>query len=168
MASGEQQAAIEGYRNHGVFTYALLEGLAKAGSGDKVQLLRPCRLCSGHRARSSAGSCRPARRTAPKDYCQKPIVSLGHTPDIRCCRAIRKVLAMLGADAPEISARPTHVVVAAADLFEAASRGGTVKRQLKPGELVTWVSAGDGWAYIAKDGNALGYVEEDKLLAISE
>ncbi len=38
MAAGEQQAAIEGYRNHGVFTYALLEGFAKAGSGDKVQL----------------------------------------------------------------------------------------------------------------------------------
>ncbi len=38
MAAGDQQSAIEGYRNHGVFTYALLEGLAKAGSGEQVQL----------------------------------------------------------------------------------------------------------------------------------
>ncbi len=38
MASQAQQSAIEGYHNHGVFTYALLEGLAKAGSGGNVQL----------------------------------------------------------------------------------------------------------------------------------
>ena len=38
MAASEQQLAVEGYKNHGVFTYALLEGLAKAGGDDKVQL----------------------------------------------------------------------------------------------------------------------------------
>ena len=38
MASSEQQLALEGYGDHGVFTYALLESLPKAGSGDKVLL----------------------------------------------------------------------------------------------------------------------------------
>ena len=57
---------------------------------------------------------------------------------------------------------------AATDLFEAANRGGAVKRQLKRGELVTQIEAAGGWAYVAKDGKALGYVEEDKLIPLSE
>ncbi len=66
-----------------------------------------------------------------------------------------KVLAMLGADAPQISSKPTHVVLAATVLFEAANRGAPVKRQLRRGEQVTQIKSENGWAYIAKDGKAL-------------
>ncbi|MFY9641572.1 MAG: hypothetical protein WCD20_07020 [Rhodomicrobium sp.] len=78
------------------------------------------------------------------------------------------ILAKLGADAPQISGKPTHAVLAATDLFEAANRGAAMKRQLKRGEQVTEIKAEEGWAYIANDGKALGYVEEDKLLPLSE
>ena len=50
MAGGEQQAAVEGYHNHGVFTYALLEGLAKAGSSAQRAALRSGGLRDAARA----------------------------------------------------------------------------------------------------------------------
>ena len=65
-------------------------------------------------------------------------------------------------------AEPTHFAAAATDLYETANRGAPVKRQLKRGEMVAQIKAEGGWAYVAKDGKPLGYVEEDKLIPIAE
>ncbi len=167
MAAGEQQAAIEGYRNHGVFTYALLEGFAKAGSAGTVQLYDLANYVQD-RVPELSRELKSCEARGPQEFCQKPVVTLGHTPNYPVLPRYPKVLAMLDAGATEIGTKPTHVVSAATDLFEAANRGGAVKRQLKRGELVTQIKVESGWAYIAKDGKALGYVEEDKLIPLSE
>ncbi len=165
MAAGEEQSAIEGYRNHGVFTYALLEGFANAGSAEQVQLYDLAAYVQS-RVPALSRELNACEARGEQEYCQRPVVALGHTPDYPVLPRYRKVLAMLGAGAPEISRKPTHAVLAAADLLETASRGAPVKRTLKPGELVTVIRSEAGWAHVAQDGRALGYVEETKLLAL--
>ncbi len=166
MAAGDQQSAIEGYHNHGVFTYALLEGLAKAGNADKVLLFDLADYVQT-RVPQLSRELNACEAKGPDEYCQKPKVPIG-SANFPIVPRYPAILAKLGADAPQIGKKPTHAVLAAADLFEAANRGAAVKRQLKRGEQVTEIKAEGGWAYIAKDGKALGYVEEDKLLPLSE
>jgi len=166
MASSEQQSAIEGYHNHGVFTYALLEGLAKAGSAGNVQLFDLADYVET-RVPELSRELKACDAKGPDEYCQKPKVPIG-SANFPIVPRYPAILAKLGADAPQISKKPTHAVLAAADLFETANRGAPAKRQLKRGEQVTEIKAENGWAYIAKDGKPLGYVEEDKLLPLSE
>ncbi|MFZ1109266.1 MAG: caspase family protein [Rhodomicrobium sp.] len=168
MAASEQQAALEGYRNHGVFTYALLESLAKAGGGERVQLYdiadyvqtrvpEISRELSGCEVKDAA------------EFCQKPIVGIGSTPNYPVMPRYPQVLAMLGAPAPTdgspVPLKPTHAVIAAADVFEAATRG-AAKRQIDAGELVAVLKIENGVAKIAQDGAVLGYVDETKLLKL--
>ena len=165
MAAGEQQAAIEGYRNHGVFTYALLEGFANAGSSDKVQLFDLADYVT-LRVPQLSRELKACEAKGPLEYCQKPVVALGHTPNYPVLPRYPKVLAMLGAGAPRIGTKPTHALLAAADLLETAKRGATVKRRLERGDLVAVIGSEAGWAYVAQDGRPLGYVEESNLLPL--
>jgi hypothetical protein len=165
MAASEEQSALEGCRNHGLFTYALLEGLAKAGGGERVQLFDISDYVQ-ERVPELSRELAACEVTKAKDYCQKPVVDLGHAQNYPVLPRYPAILAMLEAGGPAIAVKPTHVVIAAAELFGTASRGGQVKRQLEAGELVTLVKAENGLAYIAKEGKPLGYVASDKLLAV--
>ena len=165
MAAGEQQAAIEGYRNHGVFTYALLEGFANAGSSDKVQLFDLADYVT-LRVPQLSRELKACEARGPLEYCQKPVVTLGHTPNYPVLPRYPKVLAVLGAGAPQIGTKPTHAVKYASDLFETANRGAPAKRQLEPGEMVTAIGSEAGWTHVAQDGRALGYVEASSLLQL--
>jgi hypothetical protein len=165
MAAGEQQAAIEGYRNHGVFTYALLEGFANAGSSDKVQLFDLADYVA-LRVPQLSRELKSCEVKGPQEFCQKPVVTLGHTPNYPVLPRYPKVLAMLGADAPRIGTKPTHALLAAADLLETAKRGAPVKRRLERGQMVTVIGSEAGWAHVAQDGRALGYVEASSLMEV--
>ncbi len=165
MAAGEQQAAIEGYRNHGVFTYALLEGFAKAGGGDQVQLYDIADYVRD-RVPQLSRELKSCEARGSQEFCQRPVVALGHTPNYPVLPRYMKVLAMLGSEVQQISSKPTHALLAAADLLETASRGGAAKRRLERGALVTVIGAEAGWAHVAQDGRALGYVEETSLLPL--
>jgi WD40 repeat protein len=169
MAASEEQAALEGYGDHGVFTYALLEGLAKAGSGEKVQLFDLADYV-GERVPELSRALKSCGAQGPKDYCQKPLVPIRSTnyPLVPRYPAILARLGGQGAGISTISQKPTHVVMVAGEVFETASRGSQVKRPLKRLELVTLIKTENGWAYIAKEGKPLGYVEEDKLAPIAE
>jgi hypothetical protein len=108
------------------------------------------------------------KTTGPEDYCQKPVVGLGNAENYPVLPRNREVLKLIDAEERFISKIPTHAVIAEAELFETAARGGQVKRQLKRGEEVTLIKSENGWAWIAKKGEPLGYVEEDKLLLLTE
>ncbi len=163
MASSEQQSAIEGYHNHGVFTYALLEGLAKAGSADKVQLFDLADYVTA-RVPELSRELNACEAKGPQDYCQKPVVALGHTPNYPVLPRYPKVLAMLGAEAPQISSKPTHVVFQETPLM--AGRGSAAGRQIEAGEEVVVVKVDGELAQIAQDGKVLGYVDKSKLLKL--
>jgi hypothetical protein len=163
MAAGEQQAAIEGYRNHGVFTYALLEGFAKAGSSDQVQLFDLADYVT-LRVPQLSRELKACEARGPHEFCQKPVVTLGHTPNYPVLPRYPKVLAMLGADASAISAKPTHALRENAVLT--GSQGELSGRQVEEGEEVTVVKIAGDLAEIAQDGKILGYVDKSKLLKL--
>jgi len=163
MASSEEQAAIEGYRNHGVFTYALLEGLARAGSADQVQLYDLSDYVQT-RVPQLSRELNACEAKGEREYCQKPVVTLGHTPNYPVLPRYPKVLAMLGADAPEISKKPTHALRETTALLE--SRGAPGGRQLEEGEEVVLVKIDGELAQIAQDGKVVGYVDKTKLLKL--
>ncbi len=162
-AAGEQQSAIEGYHNHGVFTYALLEGLAKAGSSDKVQLYDLASYVQT-RVPELSRELKSCEVRGSQEYCQKPLVTLGHTPDYPVLPRYPKVLAMLGADVPQISKKPTHALRETTALLE--SRGAPASRQIEEGEEVVLVKIEGDLAQIAQDGKVLGYVDKSKLLKL--
>ncbi|MGA7324741.1 MAG: caspase family protein [Rhodomicrobium sp.] len=163
MAAGEQQIALEGYGNHGLFTYALLEGFAKAGAGDKVQLFDLADYVET-RVPELSRELKACDAKGPSEYCQKPIVQLGETPNYPLAPRYPKVLAMLGEKTPQVSTKPTHVVMQETALF--ASRGTAPSRQMRPGEQVTVIKTDDNFAQIAENGKLLGYVDKTKLLKL--
>jgi WD40 repeat protein len=164
MAGGEQQAAVEGYHNHGVFTYALLEGLAKAGSSDKVQLYDLADYVM-LRVPELSRELKSCEVRGPREFCQKPVVTLGHTPNYPVLPRYTKVLATLGADGPQISLKPTHFVRETVVLADARGTAGG-SRQVEEGEEVTVVQVDGELAQIAQNGKILGFVDKSKLVKI--
>ncbi len=163
MASSEQQSAIEGYHNHGVFTYALLEGLAKAGSSDKIQLFDLADYVTS-RVPELSRELNACEAKGPQDFCQKPVVSLGHTPNYPVLPRFPNVLAMLGDGGPQIGTKPTHVVRETTSLLE--TRGAASARQIEEGEEVVIVSIEGDLAQIAQGGRVVGYVDKSKLVKL--
>jgi WD40 repeat protein/uncharacterized caspase-like protein len=163
MAASDQDVANEGYNLHGLLTYALLEGLAKAGDGQSrmidlydlgkyVQIKVPQYSLEMKKCYDDRGQQR----------CQRPQVLPGRN-DYPVVPRYAAVLQQLRAGGAEISRTPTHVVIVAADLLGSAMRGGDVKRQLDAGTAVTLIKTEGEWAYVAKDGTALGYVLQSEL-----
>src|SRR5262249_40191346 len=102
-----------------------------------------------------------------QEYCQKPVVPLT-ADNYALVPRFPAILGRLCAGEPQISRTPTHVVgVAAADLMDTATRGSEVKRRLQAGTLVTVIKAEGDWAYIAKDGNVLGYILQNQLAPVN-
>jgi hypothetical protein len=169
MASSEQQLALEGYGDHGVFTYALLESLARAGSGDKV-LLYDLASYVEDRVPELSRALKACDAKGSKEYCQRPIINLGNTPNYPVAPRYPQVLAMLPPRAGEsaIPREPTHVVIEAADIHETLVRGAPPKRQIGAGELVAVVKIEDGYAKIAQKGVLLGYIDQTKLLELKQ
>ena len=167
MAAGPQQVATEGYHNHGLFTFALLEGLAKAGHDDKVQLYDLAGYVQT-RVPDLSRELSVCDAKGPREYCQKPIVRLGETPNYPLAPRYPQVLAMLNegaaTDAILIPLKPTHVVMQQTALLE--SRGAGSSRQIEVGEQVTLIKIDADLAQIAQGGKLLGYVDKSKLLKL--
>jgi hypothetical protein len=62
-----------------------------------------------------------------------------------------------------ISSTPTHVNVELLQVFKEAGGHGAIITELPPFTTVTLVESKQGWALIAKDGKALGYVADGPL-----
>ncbi len=70
---------------------------------------------------------------------------------------------MLKGPAAPIPIAPTHITREALKVFKDAGGKGGVVQQLDRFTLVTLVKSERGWAQIAREGKALGYVPESKL-----
>src|SRR5262249_48107401 len=111
MAAGGQEIAKGGYHNHGLFTYAFFEGLGKAGTRDEIYvfdladyLLTRVPVLSRELRTCNAGG--------PNEYCQKPVVMLGHTTNFPVVPRYLEVLTILGVNSEtSISSKPTHVLL---------------------------------------------------------
>jgi WD40 repeat protein len=153
-ASTATQEAYEGYGGHGVFTFALLDSLARGDTNDNglielaeliqhVDGLVPAITEKQWGARQfpqmdAYGANFPLVRQVP---------ALAPTPD----------------DAVVIPVKPTHVNTEVVQVFKEAGGNGGVVEQLPAFSTVALVKSDHGWVLVARDGKAVGYVAEAKL-----
>ncbi|WP_020181491.1 caspase family protein [Methylopila sp. M107] len=158
-ASTETTDALEGYRGHGVFTYAVLDGLGR-GDANQDGVIEVTELAQF------------VDRSVPeislKAFGQRQVPQMQLVGSGFPLASTTVVLS----DAPEgpaqtarVSKTPTDVVIAPAPLFEAIGTE-TPTGALQPGTQVTIVETKDGWSLVAKDGKNLGFVEAKSLLKL--
>jgi hypothetical protein len=165
-ASSDEQSAMEGFRNHGLLTYAILEGLAKAGGDKPLIWLTDLKDYVEEKVRTYSKEMKSCSVIRQQEYCQQPKVLLGEH-NYALVPRYEKILSMLEADGPIYSRIPTHVVISSADLIESMTRGASNKSQLPPGTTVTIIKREGEYAYVAKDGKPLGYVLFNKLVKLN-
>jgi WD40 repeat protein len=154
-ASSDDTPALEGYQGHGVFTYALLDGLERANT-DRNGFIEVAELASFVDAEV------PEISQRAFNFRQVPQMKLvgSNFPLVRPTA----VLSSPSAQQP-ISRKPTHVVMRQVGVFAEPSASVTMQ-ELPTGSVVTLLRTEQGWALVARDGKALGYVEVSALLAM--
>jgi Caspase domain/Bacterial Ig domain len=154
-ASSDDGPALEGYKGHGVFTYAILEGMAEADTNGNG-LIEVTELAGWIDQRVPDLSYEAFKQ---RQVPQMKIVGSNFP--------LGSKVAVLGhvEASPAVSSRPTHVVIQATDVF-AAVTATTATQRLAPGTLVTLVRTEQGWVLIAKEGRPLGYVAASNVAPI--
>ncbi len=156
-AAMDDQSALEGYRGHGVFTFALLDGLAH-GDRNGNGLVEVTELL-GHVDELVPEITEKTwqMRQIPRSQFQGSDFAL-----------IKQVVALAPAPGEDliIATTPTHVVTELVDVLKDENATAAIVQKLQPFTTVTLIRSGQGWALIAKDGRALGYVASDKLHAL--
>ncbi len=153
-ASSATQEAYEGHGGHGVFTFALLDALARGdlNSNGLVELAELIQHVDGLVPAITE------KRWGAKQFPQMDAYG-SNFPLARQVAA----LAPAQGDAIIIPIKPTHVSTELLQIFKEAGGAGGIVQQLPPFTTVTLVKSERGWVLIARDGKALGYVAEAKL-----
>lgn len=170
MAASDQQVAVEGYRGHGVFTYAMLEALAKADrNGDnEIELMELIEHVDA-RVPEISRALKACQASGPADFCQKPEVNLDRRPFYTLVPRYPDILAHPeSGDVAVIPTAPTHVVLRDVDVLDNATRG-SVASKLRRGDQVTRIETVGEWMLVARDGAVLGYIQNgpDTLLQLN-
>ncbi len=155
-AATDDAPALEGFRGHGVFTYALLQALAR-GDDNRNKLIEVTELASYVDARVPEIS---AKTFGLRQVPQMNIAGSNFPLVKQTAKA-----APPGANIQAIPTKPTHMVIKPSDLFAKAGRVDPTKRTLKPGTMITLIRTEQGWALVARNGKKLGYVAKENLLA---
>ena len=153
-ASTATQEAYEGHGGHGVFTFALLDALARADLNNNglIELAELIQHVDGLVPAITE------KRWGARQFPQMDAYGSNFP-------LARQVVALAPASdgAIVIPIKPTHVSTELLQIFKEAGGTGAVVEQLPPFSTVTLVKVERGWMLIAKDGRALGYVAEAKL-----
>jgi Caspase domain/Bacterial Ig domain/Bacterial SH3 domain len=157
-ATTDDKPAAEGYRGHGVFTYTLLSALGEAdkdGDGvvdvlelaDYVDKQVPALTYDTWKMRQV-----PQMKIVGSNF---PLVS-------------KTALLPAVSDGPSatIPAKPTHVVIAPAQVRQSASDTAPVLIQLTAGTQVRLMESAGGWVLVARDGKKLGYVDAKAIVSL--
>jgi WD40 repeat protein len=153
-ASLDNQPALEGYHGHGVFTFALLDALARADrNGDG--------LISVTELMEHVDGLVPEITSKTWNTRQVPR-SLFQGTNFALARELPSIAPASGEDMI-VSSKPTHVNTELLKIFKEAGDAGAVVKELQPFSTVTLVKTEKGWSLIAKDGKVLGYVAETNL-----
>jgi WD40 repeat protein len=153
-ASASTQLAYEGHGGHGVFTFALLDALARGDTNNNglVELAELIQHVDGLVPAITE------KRWGAKQYPQMDAFGSNFA-------LARQVAALAPApgDMTIIPIKPTHVSAEPLAIFKQAGGSGEIVQQLPPYSTVTLVKSDKGWALIARDGAVLGYATENKL-----
>jgi hypothetical protein len=153
-AAMDDQPAREGYGGHGVFTFAVLDALARGdrtGNGF-IEVTELLEHVDGLVPEITEKTWH--MRQVPRSLFQGTNFALARQlPDI-APRAGEEII---------ISSKPTHVNSEVLQIFKEAGGEGGVVQELPPYTTLTLVKTDEGWALVAKGGKAIGYVLADKL-----
>ncbi|MGY2995051.1 caspase family protein [Mesorhizobium sp. URHB0026] len=162
-ASTNDAPALEGYRDHGVFTYAVLDALGYADT-NRDGLIEVTELAA------AVDKMVPDISYAAFKLRQVPQMSI-----VGSDFALTNEVAVLTIATPPPSAvaapseapipdTPTHVVIAVAAVHELGDEASPIVTQLTPGTQVRLIESGSGgWAVVARQGQRLGYVKTSDL-----
>ena len=153
-AALDDQPALEGYHGHGVFTFALLDALARGDrNGDG--------LISVTELIEHVDGLVPEITYKTWNTRQVPR-SLFQGTNFALAKQVPAIAPAPG-EPMIIATKATHVNTELLKVFKDAGGSGAVVLELQPLTSVTLVKTEQGWVLIAKDGKALGYVAEAKL-----
>jgi hypothetical protein len=154
LIAASRQAAYEGYRGHGVLTYALLEALNKTGGGGVDDTVRVSGV-----ADHVTGRVPKITKELFKEE-QWPISRvLGDFP-----LGVRQPVIDKIGKATAIPRTPTHILKRAERIRLRPSADADGGRELPEGHLVRVIELEGAWAAIARDGERLGWVPIDALI----
>jgi uncharacterized caspase-like protein len=145
-ASGSTQAALEGYRDHGLFTYEVLDAFNHA-DGDRNGTIELNELAAYVYAEVS--------ELSQKVFKQRQVPQMRITANYPLAKQTR---ILQDETTPVAAAAPTVQVSQAAQLQVRPGVGATVVRSLSAKTAVTVLDSRDGWSLIASDGKPIGYV----------
>jgi hypothetical protein len=180
-ATTDDAPAIEGYRGHGVFTYAILDALDHADVNknglieiselaDYIDQKVPDISFEAFKVRQI-----PQRSIVGNNFSltnKTEVLTGGGKPDAAVPASGTKnglensVIGSLSGRAAVVPAKPTHVVISPADVYEQLGGKGTKVQQLPPGTQVTLIETSEGWSVVAKDGGRLGFVKQEVLVRL--
>jgi hypothetical protein len=153
-ASTASQEAFEGHGGHGLFTFAILDALAKGDTNNNglIELAELIQHVDGLVPAIAE------KRWGTKQFPQMDAYGSNFS-------LARQIAALNPARADDtiIPVRPTHVNAEALTILRTPGKKRDVVQRLPPFSSVTVVRAEKGWVLIARDGKALGYVEASKL-----
>jgi WD40 repeat protein len=153
-ASSATQEAYEGHGGHGVFTFALLDALARGdlNSNGLVELTELIQHVDGLVPAITE------KRWGARQFPQMD----AYGANFPLARQV-EALAPAHDDAIIIPVKPTHVSPELLQIFKEAGGNSAVVQQLPPFTTVTLVKIEPGWVLIARDGKLLGYAADAKL-----
>ncbi|MEH2567739.1 putative caspase-like protein [Bradyrhizobium sp. AZCC 2289] len=176
-ATTDDAPALEGYRGHGVFTYALLDALEHADV-NKNGLIEVSELADYIDQKVPDFSFEafklrqiPQRNIVGNNFALTNKTSILTTANDANSGNRQKgngpVAAIVSAlSGTAIPTKPTHVLVAPSDVLVIAAIDGVIVERLAAGSQVTLVELANGWAAVARNGKKIGYVQEQALLKL--
>jgi uncharacterized caspase-like protein len=151
LIAASRQAAWEGYRNHGVLTFAVIEALRRKDGEAGPRSIGILGLADHVGARV------PQITQELFGQSQSPIFKLsGQDFPIG--------LAVLEDKAATIPKTSTHVLMQTVRVRERPAADAKAGRELTPGFQVRVIELAAGWAAVARDGEKLGFVPAEALL----
>ena len=153
-ASTDDAPALEGYKGHGVFTYAFLEGVGGADTNGNG-LIEVTELAAYIDQKV------PELSFAAFKQRQIPQMKIvGSNFSLANKVAVISAVAIAPSAVPT---KPTHVVIMPSQVRQLAAASAVATGQLEAGTQVTLIETDSGWAIVARDGKRLGYVDEKAL-----
>jgi WD40 repeat protein len=150
------KAAYEGYRGHGLLTYAILEGMnAQEGAPAEPVTLLALGDYVGRRV----------IELSEKEFgiVQAPRTEMRDNFPLGIRQPILKPSSDVACQVPGQSSGPTHVTSRAVDVRENPADDAAVVAPLSRNALVTVTKCNGPWAFIARGGRDVGYVKYDVL-----
>ncbi|MEH2567736.1 hypothetical protein V1289_007363 [Bradyrhizobium sp. AZCC 2289] len=171
-ATTDDAPAMEGYRGHGVFTYALLDALDHADV-NKNGLIEVSELADYIDQKVPDFSFEafklrqiPQRNIVGNNFALTNKIAILTGTGTFPAKATTASAGGAPSSDVVIPAKPTHVAITPVDVFERLAGQGAKLQQLPAGTLLSLIKIEQGWMLVAKDGKSVGYVAEDRLMRV--